>query len=117
MDVFAYPANPNIRLHNNTRPTKFFEYIGSEIPFIATKCDGLKMISDGKGFSWVDYSAEDLINMGAKFILKNPRERVRLSRELHELKKEHTWKSRADRLHDIIVKHLSEQERIKDGKP
>ncbi len=107
VDVFAYPANPNIPYHNTTRPTKFFEYIGSEIPFIATRCEGLKMISDGKGFLWVDYSAEDFYEK-LEYLLSNPSERMKLSRELHELKQDNTWKRRADTLHDIISTHVSE---------
>ena len=105
VDTFAYTYNPTIPYYKHTRPTKFFEYIGSEIPFIATKCDGLKMITDGKGLLWVDYSSKDFCEK-LEYLLKNPQERVRLSKELHELKKENTWGKRADVLHEIIVDHL-----------
>ncbi len=110
VDVFAYPANPDIPYLYKTRSTKFFEYIGSEIPFIATRCEGLKMVSDGKGFLWVDYSAEDFYEK-LEYLLKNPQERLRLSKELRELKKDNTWQKRADTLHDIMVEHLDEQGR------
>lgn len=108
VDVFAYTYNPCIPYWNHTRSAKFFEYIGSEIPFIATKCDGLKMITDGKGLLWVDYSAEDFCEK-LEYLLKNPQERMRLSKELHALKKENTWKKRADTLHEIIVNHLNKE--------
>ena len=109
VDVFVYSSDPGIAYLNNTRQAKFFEYIGSEIPVIATRCEGLKIISDGKGFLWVDYSAEDFCEK-LEYLLQNPQERMRLSQELHELKKDNTWKSRADRLHDIIVDHLNKIE-------
>lgn len=113
IDVFAYPYNPSLTYWNTTRSTKFFEYIGSEIPFIATKCEGLKMISQGKGFLWVDYSAKNFCQK-LEYLLKNPSERMRLSRELHELKKDNTWKIRADTLYDIIVNHLKLKKEQKD---
>lgn len=105
VDVFAYVYDPAISYLNNTRTTKFFEYIGSEIPFIATKCEGLRMIADGKGFLWVDYSVEDFCGK-LEYLLENPGERMRLSGELHELKRDNTWERRADTLHKIIVDHL-----------
>jgi glycosyltransferase involved in cell wall biosynthesis len=106
VDVFAYPYNPNIPYWNNTRPTKFFEYIGSEIPFISTKCVGLRMITEGKGLLWVDYSQEDFFKK-LEYLLKNPKERIRLSSELHVLKKDNTWGRRANTLHKIIVEHFA----------
>ena len=115
VDVLAYTYNPDIPYWNCHRVTKFFEYIGSEIPFIATRCEGLKMVSDGKGFLWVDYSVEDFCEK-LEYLLENPQERLRLSRELHVLKKNHTWKIRADTLHDIIVKHLNKQGRLQNAK-
>ncbi len=108
IDVFAYSLDPSIPYHNNNRPTKLFEYIGSEIPFIATRCDGLKRVSDGKGFLWVDYSAEDFCEK-LEYLLKHPQERMRLSRELHELKKDNTWKNRSDKLYDMMVAHLNRE--------
>ena len=102
VDVFAYTYNPNIPYWNHTRSAKFFEYIGSGIPFIATKCAGLKMITDGEGLLWVDYSAEDFVEK-LEYLLKNPLERMRLSAELHQLKSGNTWEKRADTLHDIIL--------------
>ena len=112
MDVFVYPLDPDILYHNTTRSTKFFEYIGSEIPFIATRCEGLKMISDGKGFLWTDCSAAGFYEK-LEYLLNNPQERMRLSKELHELKEDNTWKKRADTLHEIIIK---EQGRLQDVK-
>lgn len=112
IDVFAYAYNPNIPYYNNTRPTKFFEYIGSEIPFIATKCDGLKMISDGKGFLWVNYSVKGFCEK-LEYLLKNPQKRMRLSKELHELKKDNTWEKRADTLHEILLQNLIKEEMSK----
>ena len=41
IDILAYTYNPNIDYWDKNHPTKFFEYIGSEIPFIATKCGPL----------------------------------------------------------------------------
>jgi glycosyltransferase involved in cell wall biosynthesis len=108
VDVFAYTYNPAIPYFNYTRSTKFFEYIGSEIPFIATKCEGLKLITDGKGLLWVDYSVEDFCEK-LEYLLKNPQERMRLSKELHDLKKDNTWKKRADVLHELIVNHLDKE--------
>ena len=105
VDVFAYTYNPSIPYWNHHRVTKFFEYIGSEMPFIATKCEGLKMITDGKGLLWVDYSSKDFCEK-LEYLLKNPQERVRLSNELHELKKDNTWEQRADALYRMIVSHL-----------
>jgi len=105
VDVFVYPADPSIPYHYNTRPTKFFEYIGSEIPFIATRCDGLKLVSDGKGFLWVEHSAQDFSDK-LEYLLQHPEERLRLSRELCELKKDNTWAKRAQALRDILVSHL-----------
>lgn len=101
VDCFAYTYNPSIPYWNHHRVTKFFEYIGSEIPFIATKCEGLKMIADEKGFMWVNYSPKDFAEK-LEYLLKNPEERMRLSMELHELKKENTWEKRADILYNII---------------
>ena len=105
VDVFAYTYNPSIPYWNHTRSLKFFEYIGSEIPFIATRCEGLKMVSDGKGFLWVDYSAEDFCEK-LEYLLKNSQERLRLSEELRELKNDNTWKKRTDTLHDIILNKM-----------
>ncbi|MFC1912768.1 glycosyltransferase family 4 protein [Chloroflexota bacterium] len=115
VDVFAYVANPNISYHNNTRRSKLFEYIGSEIPFIATQCVGLKVVSNGQGFLWVDYSADDFCQK-LEYLLQNPQERMRLSKELHRLKRGNTWQNRADKLHDIIIDYLCKQERPKDAK-
>ncbi len=115
VDVFAYPFNPDIPYFYNTRSTKFFEYLGSEIPFIATKCEGLKLVSDGRGFLWVDYSARDFYKK-LEYLLKNPEERMRLSRELHGLKKDNTWEKRADTLHDIIVEQMDKQRGAKEVK-
>ena len=105
VDVFVYSYDPNIPYLNFNRPTKFFEYIGSEIPFIATKCEGLKLITDGKGLLWVDYNVDDFCDK-IEYLLQNPDERMRLSRELHELKKDNTWKKRADILYEIILNNL-----------
>lgn len=115
VDVFAYLPNPHIPYLYQARTTKFFEYLGSEIPFIATRCGGLKLVSDGKGFLWVDYSEADVCRK-LEYLLKHPKERLRLSRELHELKGEHTWQKRADRLHDVIAKHINREERRHDVK-
>jgi glycosyltransferase involved in cell wall biosynthesis len=104
VDVFVYSANPNIPYANKASSAKLFEYIGSEIPFIATQCEGVKVISDGKGFLWVDYSAEDFCKK-LEYLLKNPQERMRLSQELRELKRDNTWRKRADTLHDVIVRY------------
>lgn len=108
IDVFVYPADPNVPYMNAAYPTKLFEYIGSEIPFVATKCEGVKKISKGKGLLFADFSANNFCGK-LVYLLKNPSERMRLSKELHELKKDNTWEKRADTLHGIIVNYLSKE--------
>jgi len=106
IDVLAYTYNPSIDYWDKNHPTKFFEYIGSEIPFISTKCNGIKKITSGRGLLFVDYSAEDFCEK-LEYLLNNPNERLRLHKELGELKKENTWAKRAEIFHDVILKDFN----------
>jgi glycosyltransferase involved in cell wall biosynthesis len=67
------------------------------------------MISDGKGFLWVNYSVKGFCEK-LEYLLKNPQKRMRLSKELHELKKDNTWEKRADTLHEILLQNLIKEE-------
>jgi glycosyltransferase involved in cell wall biosynthesis len=107
VDVFVYSANPNIPYANKASAAKLFEYIGSEIPFIATRCEGVKAVSDGKGFLWVNYSPQDFCQK-LEYLLRNPQERLRLSQELREIKKANTWRKRAGTLHDVLARYIYE---------
>lgn len=108
IDVLAYTYNPNIDYWNKNHPTKFFEYIGSEIPFISTKCKGIKKITKGEGLLFADYSVDDFCKK-LVYLLNNPNERLRLHKELGELKKENTWEKRARAFHGIILKDFNSQ--------
>lgn len=106
IDVLAYTYNPNIDYWDKNHPTKFFEYIGSEIPFISTKCNGIKKIIGGRGLLFVDYSVDDFCKK-LEYLLNNPDERLRLHKELCELKKENTWEKRAKTFHNLIIKDFT----------
>ena len=106
IDALAYTYNPGIDYWDKNHPTKLFEYIGSGIPFISTECKGVKKITKGKGVLFVDYSVNDFC-IKLEYLLNNPDERLRLHRELCELKKENTWEKRAEIFHNIVLKDRS----------
>jgi glycosyltransferase involved in cell wall biosynthesis len=102
IDVFVMPYNPQEIYMNSITPTKLFEYIGTGIPIICTKCETVMELVDNKGIEYVDYNVDDFKRSIEK-IMKHPKLREEMSLELMKLRKDHTWNERAKRIHMAIV--------------
>ncbi len=106
IDLFVMPYNPNESYMNSITPTKLFEYIGTGIPIISTKCETLMDFVGNKGIDYVDYSVDDFKN-AIETMINQPAKRERISRELMELRTGHTWGERAGRIHMAINDRLN----------
>jgi len=106
IDLFVMPYNPNESYMKSITPTKLFEYIGTGIPIISTKCETLMDFVGNKGIDYVDYSVDDFKN-AIDTMINQPAKRERISRELMELRRGHTWGERAGRIHMAINDRLN----------
>ncbi|WP_135606411.1 glycosyltransferase [Methanococcoides sp. NM1] len=102
MDLFVMPYNPDIKYMNESSPTKFYEYIGCAKPIICTKCESLTNVGKNNSILYVDYNVEDFKRM-MEFLIQNPRIREEMSKKMTEIRLDHTWKGRANDLHNAII--------------
>lgn len=102
IDLFVMPYNPNERYMNSITPTKLFEYIGTGIPIICTKCETLMELVGNKGIIYIDYNVNGF-KRSMETLVNQPRIREEMSLELIKLRKSHTWGERAERIHVAIL--------------
>jgi len=102
IDLFVMPYNPNEIYMSSITPTKFFEYIGAGKPVLCTKCESLKDIGSDGSIMYVDYELEDFKSK-IEMLIKSPELREEMSKKLLNIRKEHTWKERADRIYKEIL--------------
>ncbi|HEC91983.1 MAG TPA: glycosyltransferase [Candidatus Atribacteria bacterium] len=103
IDVFMLPYDPNVSYLNKVFPTKLFEYIGSEVPIICTKCQSISKLLPKNSILFVDYNVEDFCNK-LEYLLNNPKEREEFSKNLRSIKARHTWKCRSEKMYKAIIK-------------
>ena len=101
IDLFVMPYNPHEIYMDSITPTKFFEYIGTGKPILCTKCESLIEIGSDGSIVYVDYELEDFKSK-IEMLIKEPGLREDMSDKLLILRKGHTWKERARRVHDAI---------------
>jgi glycosyltransferase involved in cell wall biosynthesis len=101
VDLFVMPYDPRESYMNFSSPTKLFEYIGTGKPILCTKCESLLEIGEHGGIIYVDYDAADL-EKEAEMLVLNPEIREELSRELIEIRPQHTWRERAERVYKAL---------------
>jgi glycosyltransferase involved in cell wall biosynthesis len=106
IDLFVMPYNPNESYMNSITPTKLFEYIGTGIPIICTKCETLMDFVGNKGINYIDYSVDDF-KKAIEAMINQPGLREEMSWELMRLRKDHTWNERAGRIHMAINDRLN----------
>jgi len=102
IDLFVMPYNPNEIYMSSITPTKLFEYIGTGKPILCTKCESLIDIGSDGSIMYVDYELEDFKSK-IETLINSPELREDMSKKLLRLRKEHTWKERARRIHDVIM--------------
>jgi glycosyltransferase involved in cell wall biosynthesis len=101
MDLLVMPYNPKDNYMNLSSPTKFFEYIGTGIPILCTRCESLLEIGNQGGIIYFDYSAADLESK-IEMLIDNPSVREELSEKIMEIRADHTWDRRAKVLYESI---------------
>lgn len=104
VDLFVMPYNPHEIYMNSITPTKFFEYIGTGKPILCTKCESLIDIGSDGSIVYVDYELEDFKSK-IETLINSPELREEMSKKLLRLRKRHTWRERAKRIHDAIAKY------------
>ena len=104
VDLFVMPYNPHEIYMNSITPTKFFEYIGTGKPILCTKCESLIDIGSDGSIVYVDYELEDFKSK-IETLINSPELREDMSKKLLRLRKRHTWRERAKRIHDAIAKY------------
>lgn len=85
-------------------PVKIFEYLGHEIPIIATKNTVAGNFVDEKQIGWsVDYS-EKALEMCLKHIINNPNiiDQIKLNEKC--IREDHTWTARAKQVINDLTK-------------
>lgn len=106
IDVWIYPYSPKIEYSNGGVSTKFFEYIGSEIPIISTKTKGVTSLIGCNGIMFFNFSINDLTDK-LEFLLINHDVRQKLHMDLKKMKINHTWAKRAEIFHNLIIKDFN----------
>jgi len=101
MDIFFMPYNPNIEYTNLCSPTKFFEYMATGKPIISTRCRSILDIARG-GVIYADYSVKDFEDKIERLITDEEL-REKLSAEQVEQRLHHTWRERAEKIHDALL--------------
>ncbi|MDN7023950.1 glycosyltransferase family 4 protein [Methanoculleus sp. FWC-SCC1] len=108
MDVLVMPYNPAEPYLNLASPTKLYEYIGTGIPILCTKCDSLLDAGSNGGILYVDYTADALRD--AIVTLHNcPSLREEMSRRLCAIRSDHTWSMRAESVRAGILSSLERE--------
>ena len=102
IDLFVMPYNPHEIYLSSITPTKFFEYIGTGKPILCTKCESLMDIGSDGSIVYVDYGLEDFKSK-IEMLIRGPEMREEMSKKLLNLRKQHTWKERARRIHDALM--------------
>lgn len=102
IDLFVMPYNPHNIYMSSITPTKLFEYIGTGKPILCTKCESLKNIGSDGSIMYVDYDLDDFKSK-IEMLINCPDLREEMSEKLLKLRKQHTWKERANRIHDILI--------------
>lgn len=106
IDLFVMPYDPGVMYMDSITPTKFFEYIGTGVPTICTKCETLMDLAASKGILYIDYSVKDF-RIAIELMIGQPALREEMSRELMGIRKAHTWRQRADQLHKAMIDMLN----------
>lgn len=102
IDLLVMPYNPHEIYMNSITPTKFFEYIGTGKPILCTKCEPLIEIGSDSSIMYVDYELDDFKSK-IEMLIRDPNLREEMSKKLIKLRKKHTWKDRAKRVHDALM--------------
>src|SRR5690606_23583694 len=102
IDLFVMPYNPHNIYMSSITPTNLFEYIGTGKPILCTKCESLKNIGSDGSIMYVDYDLDDFKSK-IEMLINCPDLREEMSEKLLKLRKQHTWKERANRIHDILI--------------
>lgn len=106
MDLLVMPYNPEEPYLNLSSPTKLYEYIGTTIPILCTKCESLMEIGSNGGIVYVDYSTEAFV-AAIEDLLKNPGKREDLSQRLFAVRENHTWREQAARVRRGLLEYQS----------
>ncbi len=94
MDVLVMPYNPQEPYLNFSSPTKLYEYIGTGIPILCTKCESLVGVGSNGGILYVDYTT-DAFRDAIAMLRNRPYLREEMSRRLCAIRSDHTWSARA----------------------
>lgn len=106
MDVLVMPYNPAEPYLNLASPTKLYEYIGTGIPILCTKCESLLDIGSGGGILYVGYSTE-AFSAAIEDLLQHPERREAMSQKLIAVRENFTWKEQAARVRHAIQEYRS----------
>jgi len=102
IDLLVMPYNPHEIYMSSITPTKFFEYIGTGKPILCTKCESLIEMGSDSSIMYVDYELDDFKSK-IEMLIRDPNLREEMSKKLIKLRKKHTWKDRAKRVHDALM--------------
>jgi glycosyltransferase involved in cell wall biosynthesis len=100
-DLLVMPYNPHEMYMSRITPMKFFEYIGTGIPILSTKCESLSEIMVQGDIISVDYDVKDF-ERKIEQLINDPELRNRMSINLMRIRHLHTWEERARRLNEAI---------------
>ncbi len=106
MDVLVMPYNPEEPYLNLSSPTKLYEYIGTTIPILCTKCESLIDIGCNGGIVYIDYSTEAFF-AALEDLLKSPGKREEMSQKLFAVRENFTWREQAARVRRGILEYRS----------
>lgn len=94
VDLFVMPYDPRETYLNFSSPTKLFEYIGTGKPILCTKCQSALEIGKDGGIIYAECDSVDM-EKKAEMLIAIPEIMEKLSRELTQIRPQHTWSERA----------------------